>query len=480
MSELIKNEKFDEKKIGEILEYLKISSTFNMSRGGRELFHTNFLAFILDVKYEGVDCQSYEAEVKRLILEQLFGVENTPKNVITFRERSNLDLIVVPALDELDAVKKVVVIEAKLKSIPTTEQLEKYNKKFERGLTLELFETLEFRTAKRNGEEYDFNISGVHVKITDCCTVSLVDSDCKRNSRPKEIEEVRLERFLLAPESIANNDLKGWALLGWSEFIERIKPRVNEDSLREKTLFGQLVEDYLESTKSVLNLVQQVGLKAELFTQNTDSWNDFFTFAVNKNDFKKMRLHDLVGKVAYNSLRNKLINDLEKDNHLEKTFQGFSLDTYTFYSRSLPGIGFQYKISKGKQTFSFGIQLQGNDYRHFIERNNCINPKVDLVSCASIIVDWIRISKPLDKSNKNSGFGVFDKTKFVHQQIKVENSTTSNSNESLPIEKVTKYTDLLTKVKSSLRGAILEIEKREFLSEFLDTTTSENEPHNGG
>ena len=57
MNELTKNEKFDEKKISDILKNLKESSTFNMSRGGRELFHTNFLAFILDGKYED-DCQS--------------------------------------------------------------------------------------------------------------------------------------------------------------------------------------------------------------------------------------------------------------------------------------------------------------------------------------------------------------------------------------------------------------------------------------
>lgn len=479
MNEPTKTQEFDEKKIKDILKCLKTSATFNMSRGGRELFHTNFLAFILDAEYTGDNCQSYEAQVKKLILEQLFCSGKVPENVITFRERSNLDLIVIPALNELNDVKKVVVIEAKLKSIPTVKQLEKYNKKFEKGLTLELFDELEFKMANRHNEDYDFNICGINVKLSKTipnnCAVSFIDSGCKHNDRPREVAEVTLKRLLLAPESISTIEPKPWILVDWFIFLENIKPKENAYSPKEKSIFGLLIEDYLDSTKLVLSLVQQVNERAQLFLQEKITWNDFFTFAVNRSDFKNVRLHDLVGKVAYHTLQNKLIGDLELDEKLKKTVNGFSLDTYTFYSRSQPGIGIQYKMSKGKKAFCLGIQLQGNNYRHFIERNNCTDLEPNLIACAEIIKDWICINKNKQEKMKNNGFGVFDKTKFVYQHTILEVNNTDNLNKSECTEESMMYGRLLDKFKSSLMGAILEIEKQDFLSKFVDKAAEDDD-----
>ena len=471
----------NETKISEILECLKKSPTFNMSRGGRELFHTNFLAFILDAEHKD-DCKSYEAEVKRLILQQLFGVENTPKNVITFRERSNLDLIIVPALGQPNNIKKVVIIEAKLKSIPTFEQLEKYNRKFESGLKLELFEEVEIKTNNRKNLEYEFSISGISLKLSktilNSCSLILI-SEYKNNDRPCELVDVTLCRFLLAPKTISTIKLEPWILIDWYQFLVDITNELSSFLPEEKSIFGQLIEDYINSTMALLDLVKQVNERCQEFFQETISWSDFLTFAVNRNDFKRMRLHDLVGKVAYHSLQNRLIRDLEQDKELNKTYEGFKLDSYTFYSRSQAGIGIQYKMYKGKQAFSLGIQLQGNDYRHFIERNNCINPEDDLIACANIIKSWICINKKDAKGKKNNGFGVFDKTKFVYQHIKLGSSEFNKFNDADLANKSLKYSDLLNKIKLSLNEAIKEIGNEEFLSKFVGKATLIGETQNG-
>ena len=120
------------KEIIPLLNNLKTSPAFAMSRGGRELFHTNFLAFILEQTTTKSNENEYGQLVKKSLLSQIFEDKNLPSNVKVFREKLNLDLIIIPIDDfpalseEYDAGNpsadskekqlKIVVIEAKLKN----------------------------------------------------------------------------------------------------------------------------------------------------------------------------------------------------------------------------------------------------------------------------------------------------------------------------------------------------------------------------
>src|SRR3569832_1459585 len=71
-------------------------ATFAMSLGAKELFHTNFLAFLLE------SCDDQLAELQKA-LRDVLGLpvqagEITARAV--WRERHNLDLIVVPLLSQ--------------------------------------------------------------------------------------------------------------------------------------------------------------------------------------------------------------------------------------------------------------------------------------------------------------------------------------------------------------------------------------------
>ncbi len=479
----------DGKKIIDILEYLKTSATFNMSRGGRELFHTNFLAFILDLKVTADNEQSYEAQVKNLILQKLFCGGEVPKNVMTFRERSNLDLIIIPALNELKKVNKVVVIEAKLKSIPTKEQLFKYNhslgyesavNKKPSSIHIELFEHVSFNhnmLKSINSIESDYSTalaSKIRFNSNSITTTYSLKNTSDEVLQKECLNNIYTDRLLLAPECFFIDDLpkvddfskiiwNGWKLIEWNEFLTAIKPA----EIDAVSLFGQIVADYIKSTDQLLTLINLVYKKGITFTAEKESFKNFYDFSVIAKDFRSARLHDLVGKVAYYGLQEKLISDLKNNEVLNKTIEGFSLNTYVFYSRSQPGLGIEYKFSNGEQDFSLGIQLQGNNYRHYIGRNNCTNSKIDLLACANIIKDWICINKVKSRREKNNGFGVFDKTKFVYEQIKIETILPKNLNIDEFGTASINYSDLLKKIKLSLLGAVKQIKNENFLKNFV-------------
>jgi hypothetical protein len=94
------------------LNELKQSPIFAMSLGAKELFHTNFLAYILET-----DNNDFKKSQKSLI-KLLTGKD---KGVVSVsREESHLDLII--RHDDIS-----VYIEAKLKSLPLKNQLDSYN-----------------------------------------------------------------------------------------------------------------------------------------------------------------------------------------------------------------------------------------------------------------------------------------------------------------------------------------------------------------
>ena len=131
----------------EIIDRLKKNPVYSMSLGGKELFHSNMLAWLL--------MRDGNKQIKNF-----FGIEENEVVLNVFRERKNLDLIIVYAnktvignieqktgkeeFDDPDSYLlgdesrkkhscfdklKFIIIENKFKSIPEKTQLEEYSKK---------------------------------------------------------------------------------------------------------------------------------------------------------------------------------------------------------------------------------------------------------------------------------------------------------------------------------------------------------------
>lgn len=92
---------------------LKASPIFNLSLSSKELFHSNFIAWI---------CENYPLEFGNLICNKFNLNIDNHKIISTKREAKNLDLII-------EFKNKKVVIENKVKSSPNKEQLISYKSK---------------------------------------------------------------------------------------------------------------------------------------------------------------------------------------------------------------------------------------------------------------------------------------------------------------------------------------------------------------
>lgn len=92
--------------INKIIE-LKSSPIFNLSLSSKELFHSNFIAWI---------CDNYPNEFGNILINK-FNLDVECKEIIsTKREAKNLDLII-----EFKSIK--LIIENKVKSVPNKDQL---------------------------------------------------------------------------------------------------------------------------------------------------------------------------------------------------------------------------------------------------------------------------------------------------------------------------------------------------------------------
>ncbi len=424
------------------LASLKQSATFSMSRGSRELFHTNFLAFILEAEGGG-----YVQEVKQRIIKSFFD-EPYPKDVICFRERSNLDLIMIPALDEIAEGSQVVVIEAKLKSIPTKDQLKKYTDKLNSKIDLELFEAVEL---KSDGQA----ILVEKLKLSAVYGLSFYSKPRERFKPEKKIN-IKLKKILLAPDSF-QNEVDHWHFKSWEDFLtslEKVDFKAESDDLLSK-----LLNDYVASTRKILNLIQLASSKTEEFVSNKLELKKFIDWIIG-NDFRQARLHDLIGKVSFYQLHKKLVEDVSKEIDSKKINSlNFQLEGITFFSRSMPGLEIHLINVTNECIYKMGVQIQGGDYRHFISRGTAQKPS--LIECAHSVKGWMkRIDsekfKDFEEKLSNNRFGVFNKELFVHLSAHMVDDI-----------KLNEYQDLVKKIAESINSAITKLECQRFRNDFI-------------
>lgn len=449
--------------IGEILIDLKKSPAFAMSRGGRELFHTNFLAYILDLDDDTMRTlnSEYVKSFKNQIISNFFKNKNI-ENVITFREKNNLDLIIIPNIKNAltnETEIEVVIIEAKLKAIPTNEQLIEYNNKLLSGIRLDLDDTETFEIELQNRNEsgpVKFSISSLGIKLLNVesgvAHLELKDESFQRQKRPKEVE-VKIKKLLLAPSTnISEIDTNlNWEILDWSSFLKNISP--SKSTLvkpSDNSLISQLIKSYLDSTNQIIDVANYSYEQAEQYITDKINFDEFQKISINHIEFKKIRLHDLVGKICYHKLHLSLYQSIQKCEvilNIVKTLPpGFKLNAYSFYSRSIPGVVIEFKkvvkkLDKKVKSISIGVQLQGDSYRHFINRENFNSPKKSLPELGDEIIQWL---ESVGEKKTKEKFRVFDVKRFVYLHKKVEDQTLYRELSNSFIESLTNASRYLT------------------------------------
>lgn len=412
------------------LKLLKRSAVFAMSLGAKELFQTNFIAFVLESRStnppEAEEEATEEAEddfsnvlaTTRLnLLKLLFG-PNPPNEVVVWREPSNLDLVItaapralgdpeaaIPGLSGVDeplpAVRSdkrveastdkviAVVIEAKLKAVPTESQLRGYTAKLlKNGVgPLALEESEHVLTFKAG------TWASIHLKLVSETVVSETTdrsySKCVLTARADKAGGTgtaifagikgRLRRVLLAPHK--RTKAPGWDRLDWKSVFDCFPDAPHG----EDSLMAQLLRGYRAQGEALLKVLAATRSQIRASLGNPEETMGMFDKAVTAKAWRQRRIHDLVGKYAYSLLEEAVWDRFRKPPVGEPTVEeyfsvnrmDFSLRSEPFFSNGSPGLNLMWRTEgasknsrAGPRRFEIGVQMQAGQYRHFLSASH--------------------------------------------------------------------------------------------------------------
>ncbi|MDD7271939.1 MAG: PD-(D/E)XK nuclease family protein [Spirochaetales bacterium] len=301
-----------------IISDLKKNPVYSMSLGGKELFHSNMLAWLLMSE----DNQS---------IKQLFGIEKNEVVLNVFREHQNLDLLIVYSseevkkrigdisiLDDPDSELSTnidlnfIIIENKYKSIPKKQQLEEYSDKLNNG-KYKVFKT----------------------KLTN------------KNTRC----------YLLAPKIVLKNALgfeNNEGFLKFREINGITWTPINYKDFKDKIISKNHPNEYI--LKDYCDMLSALDIILDEYLRDDIDNNLVFPNAENIKLLKQIRFYDIYTKLWYGITQKKIEEAFE--NKVAFNRKDFGM------TRS---IGFfEWKIEY-EEKLLVGVQIQGNQFRVFVE-----------------------------------------------------------------------------------------------------------------
>ncbi len=303
----------------ELKEKIEKSPMFQLSLGSKELFHTNFLYWL------------WKAEPNAFwIIMSKFGIKTDDKgSLVVKREWEHLDLSIVH-----ETVKKkkgkdvkivdniVAVIENKVKSIPRIKQLKNYNREIE--------------------------------KVNK-------DNECKK-----------ILLALIDPGFDHNEE--GWSCVTYEEYRGSIKECLK---IIENDYDRCIIEDYNNMIDTLISFKDE-WLREDFSSMKymdiieDSSVKDDEVFSV--DDYIDLRINDLRHKIIFSKMFSSLEVNLKKHNPETE------IETVTdIFEKNIPlTIGYGMTNATGlieakvkiNADYLLGIQVQGYQYRHFIEFSN--------------------------------------------------------------------------------------------------------------
>ena len=307
---------------------------FHLMLGGRELFHSNFIAWLL-----GLDGDPFK-------LAALFGFKGVKLSVE--REKLNLDLILSDGplkksvtrssnrkigrngKKEFSEPQCVVVIENKFKSLPDEEQL----------------------------AEYKVKIEGAY------------------NKKNKKLILLSFEKpSWTMPQLPGNGDLIDfeWHWLSYTKLIEHLQKQLG--NLKNNSDFGYLryVEDYCKLVTETSNFVEAVKKedKARVFwfrSKETKSQDE---------EAIELKLQDMLQKRRACMLQfeiNKIVKIdrwlsvlITRDRHSEKPDpEEITFASEHGFTNKTPFVGAWLEVGAKHNELRLGVQIQGTQYRRYI------------------------------------------------------------------------------------------------------------------
>ena len=307
----------------ELKKKIEKSPMFQLSLGSKELFHTNFLYWL------------WKAEPNAFWrIMGSFGIKTDDKgSLVVKREWEHFDLSIVHVTDrkkkgkdgKIEIIDTIVaVIENKVKSIPRIEQLKNYNTKIK-------------------------------------------DNECKK--------------ILLTLINPGFGDKKeGWECYTYEKYRDYIKDIKDCLTIIENDYDRCIIEDYYNMIDTL------ISFKDEWLREDFSSmkYMDIFKGSSVK-DYIDLRINDLRHKTIFS----KMFSSLEVNLIDDKLEPGIGTTEDIFKNNNIPlTIGYGMTNATGlieakvkiNADYLLGIQVQGNQYRHFIEFSGTSNINIEKYS----------------------------------------------------------------------------------------------------
>jgi hypothetical protein len=325
------------------IEILQNNFLFQLSLGSKELFHSNLLAWLLDQKNE-----KDERELFLYFVNKFGGADFTEvkyeqiSEIEIAREKGNIDLMLKW---EQNNICYFIIIENKMKSLPSIIQLQQYDKK-----------------------------------------ITAIEKTKKSNT----IVHKMANKLLLTPYPIGfkfiSEDKTKWVNITYEndiqsflEYAKTLKYKINS------TDTSIVISTYIQFIQQLTDLLKELELDSiEAFKLR--KYNFYYEKSIDV--LRKLRLHDFVLKLAHDHLAKLIADNIKKHcTELIESYDNFKgLDNgvlvHSGFSRST-GLT-DIKIHLGKNQL-IGLQLQGNTLKYYVETLESSNVEQNIVFAKKLV-----------------------------------------------------------------------------------------------
>lgn len=421
--------------IDDLKKDLKNNPVFNMSLSGKEIFHSNVLAWLLSETDDNDEATSTAKALTKLFPPKDLKADEKDDEqyrVLTvFREKNDFDLLVlyleeddykkfkearknvpddakINIEDTTDEIKfdndkkailkeqmdclakcKFVVIENKFKAIPDSEQLDRY-----------YFEICGYKKNTKNEWHNNKNINLVSIARNGKIQINEDNTTCyllapqealnifRNNSKKytnKKIFDYYKEKGKTQTKKSETLTVE-WSFMSYDDLIKEIIP---EDPNKE------ILEHYLDFTKQMLELSKEAV--------NVEDSTKVYDFEDKVKLLKSIRIHDFYEKLWFSAVLAKINEKLSDEINSKK------LNTSVGYSNGMGMLNFMYDFEQYSEA-RFGIEIQARQFRIAVYITNKKQYK------------WETEEGTTDKDpEKNQYPKIFDWLKSIYKQIKQDN-----------------------------------------------------------
>lgn len=283
------------------VDYLKKSMIYQMSLGSKKLFHSNVWGWLIENDKNFIN-----------VFIPTFEIENYNKgcNIWSKREEKNRDILIW--LEDNNGNKQHIVIENKIKTLPTIHQLEEY--------TVNLGNSLFFH--------------GVLTGIGPC-TLDLNELDGK------------------------NGVTGNWSYVSYEEISDRIL----EIAMHSKS---ELIKNHFEQIEEYCHILKCINL---ILDTNINSHNNYLTYDCDYDTLNSLRIADIFKKhkgsqfINYVKSRKEELENLKQDGYCLVISQSFHNGKTTL------DIRFSNWVNDETPYNLLGVQIEGDQFRIVAERN---------------------------------------------------------------------------------------------------------------